>query len=329
VTRVPVLILTARVWAAMTGRGDEAWRRSERVEVFFHRRACRRGSGGLVGEELFHHAGRVAEESAAEAAGVGFLVGHRLQTVLAAFVDDGVGVGEQERRVGGDDQLGAVADEGVEVGEHGELPLGAEGGLRFVKEVDTVAAEPLSEQSEEGLAVRAFVGRATAPFAVGDGGVVFVRLDLRHERVEAFRAEEEPVGFAIGGGVTVADHGEEIGENRVSVAGGKPVVPAAAFGRVAETHREGFEQGGFATAIFADEERHGAVQRQFVEGAHGRDSERVPVPVGNGVAFEPQRAKESAAGWRFGHGKKFELRGHGGSVSGGDRGSMESGTMRE
>jgi hypothetical protein len=53
------------------------------------------------------------EEAPSQADGIGVFVVDSLKTRIGAAIDRGVGVGEDDRRVGGDDELGAVLDEFV------------------------------------------------------------------------------------------------------------------------------------------------------------------------------------------------------------------------
>ena len=54
---------------------------------------------------------------------LGIGVFHFRNAVIREEVDSGLWVGQQDRRVGGNDQLGLVIDQAVNQGKHAQLPL--------------------------------------------------------------------------------------------------------------------------------------------------------------------------------------------------------------
>jgi hypothetical protein len=69
------------------------------------------------------------------------------------------GVAEQNRRVGGDDELSVFIGTQcvVDEDEKGELPLGGERSLGFVEQEEAVALELVFEEGEKGFSVGAGV----------------------------------------------------------------------------------------------------------------------------------------------------------------------------
>lgn len=113
---------------------------------------------GLM-EELLQEAFSVAGEAADDLKRRGVFVGDLVEVAVVEGEDLRAGVAEQDRRVGGDEELGVlVAAKGVvDEDEEGELALRGEGGFGFVEEEEAVAGELVLEEGEEGFAVRASV----------------------------------------------------------------------------------------------------------------------------------------------------------------------------
>src|SRR5918999_2824669 len=84
-----------------------------------------------------------------------------------------------------DDELRFVLHEVVHPREHRHLPGGRECGLRFIKNVEAMALEPIHEKRHEGLAMRL---RVKGPPSVILGYVETV--DLRSNVEEALRSEK-------------------------------------------------------------------------------------------------------------------------------------------
>jgi hypothetical protein len=178
------------------------------------------------------------------------------------------------------------------------LAGGREGGFGLVEEVEAVAGEAIFQERDEGLPVGLFVeGFATVSF--DEGRVVGAQ---RWDGVEA---------FDFGGDVEVGLGAEKetgawallaAGETNVAVelgmrgAGVKVEVARAAFGVEAGGDGEGFEEGGFAAAVFADDESDGAVEWERLERADGREVERVGVEGRDAVAKERRMEQKAAVG---------------------------------
>ena len=71
-----------------------------------------------------------------------------LDAVLANAVDPGIRVAHDDRRVGCDDELRALADELVQTHQHRHLPGRRQRSFRLVEEIEPVAAETVFEQGE-------------------------------------------------------------------------------------------------------------------------------------------------------------------------------------
>ena len=84
-------------------------------------------------------------------------VGDFADAVGVELVNAGVRVGQDDRRVGGDDELPAAADVAVQQREKLQLPRGRQRGLWLVQEVQAVVPEAVDEEREERLAVRLLV----------------------------------------------------------------------------------------------------------------------------------------------------------------------------
>jgi hypothetical protein len=82
--------------------------------------------------------------------------------------------------------------------------------------------------------------------------------DLGGDVVKAFRPQKEAVATATSPRTAAESHPSR--EVRVGGAGCKVKIPRAALGVEAVGHRDRFEQGAFAGAVLADEERYVRVE---------------------------------------------------------------------
>ena len=89
---------------------------------------------------------RAIQERAGHAVMFRIFVFYLLQTALREFVDGGVRVGHDDRRVGGDDELRLPLDQLVHRRQEGELSLRGESRFRFVEQIEAVTAQPVDEQ---------------------------------------------------------------------------------------------------------------------------------------------------------------------------------------
>jgi hypothetical protein len=109
---------------------------------------------------------------------LGLFVFDALNAVGPKLVNPSVRVGHDDRRVGGDDELRAALQEVVDEPEGGELARRAEGCLGLVEEVEPVAPEPVLQQGDERLAVRALV-QADAAIDVQEAGILLYWVNSR------------------------------------------------------------------------------------------------------------------------------------------------------
>lgn len=89
------------------------------------------------------------EEIAGDSKLFGVLVLDAVDAAFAEFVDPGVGIGEQDGGVRGDDELAAMMNEAVKESDDRELPLRREGGFGFVEEIQPSALQAFFQQSEK------------------------------------------------------------------------------------------------------------------------------------------------------------------------------------
>ena len=237
----------------------------------------------LRAQQLVHEGLVVVHDAARDLKGRGVFVGDGVDDAVVETEDLGAGRGEQDGRVGGDEELrvGVLADGVVEEDEEGELALGRECGFGFVEEEEAGAAELVVEDGEKGFAVRTGVEGATA-IAVEDRGEQELAGVLGVEFVEAggdveegFGAEEEAFAGADGSEAEAEGSGEGVG-----VVGGQVglegEVAVAAVEREAVAEGDGFKESGFAGAVFAGEEGEAGVgEVEGCEGLDGGDGEGV------------------------------------------------------
>ena len=97
--------------------------------------------------------------------------------------------------MGGDDELAPRLHQPVHLGEHGELPLRREPGLRLVEEVQPVPAQAVAKQGEKALPVGSFVQGAAVGRAegAGKGGNLVQLVDVGGDVIKAFRPQKIPV----------------------------------------------------------------------------------------------------------------------------------------
>jgi len=100
-------------------------------------------------EEDAEHLLVAVEKIAGDAEMLGLFVFDGMNAVLTELVNHGVGVGHDDGRVGGDDELGAFADEIVDEGEGTQLALRGEGGFGLVEDVEAVAVQSIRQQRKE------------------------------------------------------------------------------------------------------------------------------------------------------------------------------------
>ena len=146
-----------------------------------------------------HHFFVAVEEVAGDTEVFGVLVFDAFDSFFDEEIDIAVGIGHEDRGVGGDDELGMVADEVVDAGEDAHLAGGRQGGFGFVEDVNALAAEAMQQEGKEGFAVgllvQAFAAvRSKQPAAKR----LFVEiLDFSSHGVNAFGAEKKSVHRAM------------------------------------------------------------------------------------------------------------------------------------
>ena len=193
------------------------------------------------------------------------------EAVLVELVDAGARAGEQDRRVGGDDELGTALRRARDRGQHGERAGHRERGLGLVEDVEALAGEAVGGEREERLAVRLLVQlhaaverqvRREGALAVDVGGHVEEALGAQEVAVARLRpALEHRLELPAEHG---ARHGRELA--------GALELPAL---RVeADRRRERLDQRRLAGAVVARQQRHGRAEIHAFDRGDRRDVER-------------------------------------------------------
>lgn len=158
--------------------------------------------------------------------------------------------------MGCDDELGLRLDQLLHGDQEAELTGGRERRLWLVEQIQSVAVQPVQDQSEKGLAVRLLVGRPSAAMLPLDT----IRFRGGGHVIEAFRAKEVPVRVPT----RTTSEAEVLVQLGMGSPGCEPEIAGAAFRVEARSHRNGLQQRGFAAPILADEEGDGGGELQVV-----------------------------------------------------------------
>ena len=147
---------------------------------------------GQALEEKPEHSLAVIQEITSDAEVLGVFVSHFANAITSEFVDARFGIGHQDGRMRGDNELRAATDELINEGQRAELALWRECGFWLVEDVEAVSTESIREQRDKRLAMRLLV---QGLFAVGTADTQ--PFDLRRHIVEAFCAQEVAVLRAV------------------------------------------------------------------------------------------------------------------------------------
>ena len=173
-------------------------------------------------EEDLEHALWIRQEVAGDPVMLGLLVGDALDAGGRKLIDERVGIGHQDRRMGGDDELRFFQHQVVDAGDDRKLAFGRERGLGLVQQIEAIAAEAVQHQREEGFAVRLLVQRAVtvgwADRRTAGSGIEL--LDFGGDVEETFRAEEKTIARSR----MSARNPQEAMKFRVGFAGAEPEV---------------------------------------------------------------------------------------------------------
>lgn len=107
--------------------------------------------------------------------------------------------------------------------------------------------------------------------AIGAGYIEVV--DFGGHIEEAFRAKEK----SIGGLLDSLDDTKALVEGGVGFARGEIKVPCSPFWIKAHGDGDGFQQGGFSSSVFSDDEGDFGVEFEGVQGLQGRQHEGISI----------------------------------------------------
>ena len=144
-------------------------------------------AASLVKQYLLH-AVRIVQKIHIDAVDIRILVPDRLHLMIQVE-DLSILIGQQDRRMGRNEELGALCDKLMDVAKQGHLSLRREGGFRLVEEIQPLIPEPVLDQLEKGLPVGTGVQILAA---VGGLYQIAVIADIRRYIVEGFRSQEKP-----------------------------------------------------------------------------------------------------------------------------------------
>ena len=163
--------------------------------------------------------------------------------------------------MGRDNELRIALDEAVHRGQQSQLTGRRQRGLRFVKQIHSVAAEPMEHERQERLPVRLRMQDA-ATVLIGIPGVC-----RRRHVIERLGPQE----IRIRGRVPALGEDQRAEQLRMRGSRREPLVLGAAFRIQSKRYGDSFEQRGFPGAVLSDEKRYGCFKPQLGEMANGGD----------------------------------------------------------
>src|SRR3954468_5536017 len=229
----------------------------------------------------------VAQEAAGQAHGVEVVVGALVEAVVVELVDAGLRAGQQDRRVGGDDELRAGARGAGDRGQRGQAARDRQRGLGLVEDVEALTGEAVRGERQERLAVRLLVElEAAVERQVGRELALFVHIGGDVE--EALGAQEIAVA-RLAPAVHARREALDRARDRRQLA---PALVLASLGREADRLGDRLDQRRLARAVVAREQRDRRAEIERRERAHRGHAEREP--VGGGLALEAQEVRARA-----------------------------------
>jgi hypothetical protein len=196
---------------------------------------------------------------------------NRVQAMPGQFEQARAGVGHQNRRMRGHDDLGiASVFYAAQEFEERELAGGRESGFRFIKKVEAVARATFFEKADEAFAVgvRQEVGRRRAYV---EGCLV----EIAGDREKTF-GTKEPAVRDFGQPRRFESFGQVAALNFDGITMIDRAIAFAAAGIVVTCEGSNtFKQGGFSDAVFANDDRDGVIKLLFKSVFEERQTERV------------------------------------------------------
>lgn len=215
-------------------------------------------------QKQFQHPLRILQEAARVCVMGGLPVIDSADAVIAQLQDLRAGPGHQDRRMGGDDQLGIPLHQTVNFDQHVHQAHRRQGRLRLIQEIQAVPPKAVAHHRHEALPVGLPVQRYPA-IAIDDptseGGRRVQLLDVGGHIVEALRAQIEAAPrIAV---FRQRNMSVELGMGGV---GGEVEIAGSSLGVEAEADCDRLQEGGFPAAVLPHQEGHGRMEPELSAG---------------------------------------------------------------
>lgn len=230
----------------------------------------------VIGKQLLQTPRVVVQEVVCDGIVFRVFVSDFAHTRTVELNDLGVGVGQQNGRVRGYDELRLVFHQLVYCAEGGHLPAWRERRLGLVEQVDAIPAQLVHQHSHERLSVRPVVQRAT----ISSDVTCLVRVGRDVE--EALGSEEVAVLRLR----HPASDTEGFVQRRHGLNRAELDVFRTAFWPETKGNGNGLQHRRFARAVLANEERHVRMEGDVLQLADGGDVEGIRIEVEVSVRTE-------------------------------------------
>lgn len=174
--------------------------------------------------------------------------------IIGKFKDLCIGHCHKDRRMGGNDELGASLYQRPDLRHKGEDPHGRQRRLGLVEDIESVSSESVLHDGKKALAVGSFVKRHTAVTVdqwPGKCRKAVHIINVGRYVVKTFRTKEKSVT-----GMRLFRNGNVIAKLGVGVICGEGEIPRSSLGVKAVSNGDCLKEGGFTRAVFAYEKRH-------------------------------------------------------------------------